>query len=333
MMVKFGVGLVSDEGCDVSVRHAVRAEKAGVDYVFMSEQLKGRNVHVCLTTIAHRTKKVIIGPGITNPYLIHPVATAQILASINEAAPGRVVCGIGAGDVNSLRRVGVRQVKPVAAVREAVQIIRTIIAGEAVDIDGEVFKISNARLRFLTSDHLPIFIGAQGDRMLRLAGEVGDGVIVNAADPGECERAIRIVRRGGEEACRSMEEFVWAAAMPFSIAGKTEEALKPLRSKVATVAAGSDAKVLERHDISLRDREKVREALLRGDSGEIAATVTSDMIDSLSIAGTPDVCAEKIDQLIKAGVTLVILSPPLGPVVDEAIDSVAEKVIPRFSRG
>ncbi|MFQ6135427.1 MAG: 5,10-methylenetetrahydromethanopterin reductase [Nitrososphaerales archaeon] len=328
--MKFGIGLVPEEGCDLSAKHSVRAEKAGLDYVFMSDHLKGRNVHVCLTAVAYSTERILIGPGVTNPYLIHPVATAQILSSINEVAPSRVVCGLGAGDESNLRRVGVKQVKPVAAVREAVQIIRTILTGDTVDIDGEVFKISNERFGFPKADRLPILIGAQGDRMLRLAGEVGDGVIVNAADPVECERAIKIVRRSGEDAGRSMEGFEWAAAMPFSIAEEADDALKPLLPKVAVVAAGCDASVLERLEISLEDRERVREAVLRDDYDEMVRSVTQEMIDSLSIAGTPDTCIEKIGRLVKAGVTLMVLAPPLGPGIDEAIDMVAIEVLPRF---
>ncbi len=329
-MVKFGIGLVPEEGCTLSVRHSVRAEEAGLDYVFMSDHLKGRNVHVCLTAVAYSTERIMIGPGVTNPYLIHPVTTAQILSSINEVAPRRVVCGIGAGDESNLKRVGVKQAKPLAAVREATQIIRTILAGDKVNIDGKIFKISNEKFGFPKADHVPILIGAQGDRMLKLAGKVGDGVIINAADPVECERAVKIIRRSGEEAGKKLKGFEWAAAMPFSIAKRADDALKPLRPKVAVVAAGCDASVLERHGISLEDRDKVRDAVLRDNYDEIVRSVTPEMIDSLAISGTPDTCVEKIGRLVKAGVTLVVLAPPLGPVHDEAIDMIAQQILPRF---
>ncbi len=329
-MVKFGIGLVTEEGCDTFVRHSVRAEKAGIDYVFVSDHLKSRNVHVCLTAIAYNTHKILIGPGITNPYLIHPVATAQILSSINEVAPNRVVCGIGAGDKGNLKRVGINPVKPLAAVREATQIIRTILTDGVVDVDGEVFKISNERFGFPPADHLPILIGAQGDQMLRLAGKVGDGVIINAADPDECERAIRIVRKSGKEMGRSLERFVWAAAMPFSVSRIADDALKPLLPSVAVVAAGGAASILERHGISLEDRDRVREALRRNDYEGIARSVTPEMIESLSIAGTPETCVQKISRLIKSGVDLVILASPLGPVIDDSIDMVARDITPEF---
>ncbi len=329
-MVKFGIGLVPEEGCNLSVEHSVRAEKAGLDYIFMSDHLKGRNVHVCLTAVAYSTKRIMIGPGITNPYLTHPVTTAQILSSINEIVPNRVVCGIGAGDKSNLRRIGVKQIKPVAAVRDAIYIIRTILAGRIVKVEGKHFKISNVKFDFPKATRLPLLIGAQGDKMLKLAGEVADGVIINAAEPRECGRAVKIVRRSGKEAGRSMKNFELAAAMPFSISTKANAAFEPLLPKVAVVAAGCDSSVLERLEISIDDRNKVRDAVIRDDYDEMIKSVTPEMVDMLSIAGTPDTCIEKISRLVNSGITLVVLSPPLGPVHDEAINLIATEILQKF---
>ena len=307
-MVKFGVGLIPDEDHSLTVTRAVKAEKAGFDYALISDHLKGRNVYVSLTVVAENTRTVKIGPGVTNPYLIHPAITAQILASLSEIAPGRIVCGIGAGDREGLRRLGVEQRRPVTAVRKAAQTISALLA----------------------DSRIPILIGAQGDRMLRLAGEIGDGVIVNAADPGECRRAVDIVRRSSSETGRSLDGFEWGAEMPFSVAPSWEDAVKPVRSKVAVIAAGCPDPVLGRLSIPLEDRERLRDALRRSDHDAVVRAVTPEMVDSLAVAGTPDACFEKIQQLIKSGVTLLVLAPPLGPTWDEAVNLIAEKVLPNI---
>jgi 5,10-methylenetetrahydromethanopterin reductase len=303
-LVKFGIGLIPDENHIFTVQHAVKAEKAGFDYVLVSDHLKGRNVYVSLTTIAENTQAVKIGPGVTNPYLIHPSVTAQILASLNEIAPSRIVCGIGAGDRENLRKMGIEQKKPIISVRRAAQTISKCLTGS-----------------------IPVLIGAQGDQMLRLAGEVGDGVIINAADPGECRRAIEIVQRSGLKMGRSLDSFEWGAEMPFSVARNWEDAVNSVRLKVAVIAAGSPDPVLERLGIAQGDFEAVREAVRRNNRDEAAKSVTAEMIDSLAIAGTPEACSEKIQHLIKSGVTLLVLAPPLGEAADNVINLIAEEVL------
>jgi 5,10-methylenetetrahydromethanopterin reductase len=296
----------------------------------MSDHLKGRNIHICLTAVALKTKKILLGPGITNPYYVHPVTTAQILSSLNELAPGRLVCGLGAGDSTNLKRVGIKQEKPVVAVREATQIIRSILLGDTVNIDGKIFKISNQNFGFPRSDMLPILIGAQREKMLKMAGAVGDGVIINAADSLECELAIKIVRRSAELEGKQLSKFEFAAAMPFSVARKSEDAIKQVLLAVAVIAAGSPDSILKRHGISLEGRDKVRDALLHNDYDSIIKSVTPEMINSLSISGTPEICIEKISALVNSGVSLVVLSTPLGPEPEKAIDIIAQEIMPQF---
>jgi 5,10-methylenetetrahydromethanopterin reductase len=330
-MLNFGIGLVPVKGCNATLRHSINAEKVGIKYVFISDNLKGRNLYICLTALAYNTQRILIGPGITNPYFIHPVTIAQILSSLNEIAPNRLVCGIGAGDATNLKRAGIKQNKPLAAVKEASQIIRTILAGETVDIDGVVFKISEQNFGFPKSEHLPIFIGAQGKKMLKLAAEVGDGVIINAAHPDECGRAVQIVRSCGNNVGRDMNKFEFATATPFSVARKSEDAIKKILPGVAVIVAGSPDSIMERHGISLENRDKIKKFLLYNDHDALRRSVTPEMIDLFSITGTPENCTEKIRLLAKAGVSLVVLYTPLGPDPDKAIDIIAQEIMPQFN--
>ena len=329
-MLKFGIGLVPFEECEISVKYSIKAEKAGINYVFISDHLQGRNIFICLTAIALKTDKILIGPGITNPYYVHPITTAQILSSLDELAPGRLVCGLGAGDSTNLKRVGIKQEKPVAAVKEASQIIRSSLSDGPVNIDGKIFKISDQNFSFPKSNRIPILIGAQGERMLNLAGEVGDGVIINAADSFECELGIKSVRQGAELVGKNLDKFEFAAAMPFSVARKSEEAVKRVLGSAALIAAGSPDSLLERHGISLEDRDNVRKALLETDYDSLTKSVSPEMVNSLTIAGTPEHCIERIISLDKSGISLIVLSTPLGPDPEKAIDIISQEIMPQF---
>lgn len=330
-MFNFGIGLVPVKGCNATLKYSIKAEKAGIKYVFISDNLKGRNLYICLTALAYNTQSILIGPGITNPYSIHPVTTAQILSSLNEVAPNRLVCGIGAGDATNLKRAGIKQIKPLAAVKEASQIIRAILAGETVDMDGVIFKISDQNFGFPKSEHLPIFIGAQGEKMLKLAAELGDGVIINAAHPDECNRAVQIVRSSGNNMGRDMNKFEFAAAMPFSVARKSEDAIKQILPSVAVIVAGSPDSIIERHGISIENRDEIKKAILYNDHDALRRYVTPEMIGSFSITGTSEICTEKIRLLAKAGISLVVLYSPLGPNPDKAIDIIDHEIMPQFN--
>ena len=329
-MLKFGIGLVPFEECEISVKYSIKAEKAGINYVFLSDHLQGRNIFICLTAVAIKTEKILLGPGITNPYYVHPITTAQMLSSLDELAPGRLICGLGAGDSTNLKRVGIKQEKPVAAVKEASQIIRSSLSGDPVNIDGTIFKISNQSFSFPKSNDIPILIGAQGERMLKLAGEVGDGVIINAANSYECELGIESVRRSAELVGKNLGEFEFAAAMPFSVARKSEEAVKRVLGSAALIAAGSPDSLLERHGISLEDRDNVRKALLETDYDSLTKSVSPEMVNSLTIAGTPEYCIERIISLYKSGISLIVLSAPLGPDPEKAIDIISQEIMPQF---
>ena len=117
--MKFGIEFVPMDLYWRTVFYTIQAEKLGYDHVWITDHFNNRNVYVTLTLIANYTERIKLGPGVTNPYLVHPVMTAQAVASLNEIAPGRVVCGIGAGDKTTLEMVGLEMKTPLRAVREA----------------------------------------------------------------------------------------------------------------------------------------------------------------------------------------------------------------------
>jgi 5,10-methylenetetrahydromethanopterin reductase len=319
-MVKFGIELVPDRPLDKVVELAVAAEEKGLDYVWVTDHYNNRNVYVALTLIATSTKRVTLGTGVTNPYLIHPAWTASAIATLNEISGGRAALGIGAGDRATFEGVGVKWEKPLASVREAVEVIRRLLQGEKVKFEGEVFKVAKAKLNYKPPKVPPIYVGAQGPKMLEVAGMVGDGVLINASSPRDFQDAVKYIKAGAEKAGRDPSKIDVVAYTCFSVAESSAEAKEAAKPIVAFIAAGSPSQVLSRHGISDEAAARVRDAIGRGDIKGAVSMVDEAMLDAFSIAGTVDEVSSKVKELLKAGVTQVVMGSPLGPKKKAAVD-------------
>jgi len=330
-LVKFGIEFVPRDLFWKTTYYAIQAEKQGFNYLWITDHFNNRNVYVSLAIVSAYTDKIKFGPGVTNPYLVHPAITAQAVASLNEIAPGRVVCGIGVGDRTTLNMVNISQLKPLAAIRESVQIIRGFSSGGSVNLKGELFNISQGRFNFRVASSIPIFIGAQGPKMLMLAAEIGDGVLINASHPRDIEHALNFIREGATKAGRKVEELEVAAYTSFSVSEEMKKALKAVVPVVGYIVAGSPDSVLESHRISPEVAGKIRDAIVRGMWKDAFSQVTSEMIEAFSICGTPDVCIEKIDKLVKLGVTQFVTGSPLGPDMRKAISLIGAQILPHFT--
>ncbi len=178
--MKFGIEFVPDMKYYELEYYVKLAEDSGFDYTWITDHYNNRNVYSMLTILALKTRTIKLGPGVTNPYHISPALTASAIGTINEISGGRAVLGIGAGDKVTFERIGISWEKPLKRMREAVEIIRQLTEGKAVKYDGEIFKFNGAKLGFKPGS-IPIYIGAQGPKMLQLAAELGDGVLINAS--------------------------------------------------------------------------------------------------------------------------------------------------------
>lgn len=329
-MVNFGIEFVPREPYWRIIYYAIQAERGGFSNLWITDHFNNRNVYVTLTAAAIYTNKITFGPGVTNPYLVNPVFTAQAIATLNELAPGRVVLGIGAGDKTTLESVGVEMQKPLTAIQEAVDIFRKITSGENVVYKGEVFKTVGAKFLFKPKGKILVYVGAQGPKMLALAGKIGDGVLINACHPKDVEYAVSCVKEGISAAGKKSSEIDVAAYTSFSVHEDIKKATKAAVPVVSFIVAGSPPQVLERHGIDVKKAEGIREALKANDWGRAFSGVTPEMISAFSVCGTPDMCIERIEQLLKSGISQFVVGSPIGPAVREAINVISEKIIPHF---
>ncbi len=329
-MVKFAVEFVPQEAYWKTTYYSMLAEKSGYDYVWITDHFNNRNVFTSLATILNYTDRVKIGPGVTNPYVIHPIGLAQSMASLADMAPGRVVCGLGTGDKTTLDMINVPRDKPLVTIKETVQIIKDITSGKRLTLDGKIFKISGVKLNFKISKPIPIFIGAQGPKMLSLAAEIGDGILINASNPKDFEPAFVHINEGLEKSGKNIKDVEVVAATAFSIDKDIENARKAAIPVAAFIVAGCPETILERHGLSIDAAGKISSAIAKGDWGTVFGLVTPEMVDAFAICGTPNDCIEKIDHLAKKGVTLFITGSPIGPKIHKSISLFSKEVLPHF---
>jgi len=326
-MVKFGIEFVPDRSPQKVVELATLAERGGFEYVWITDHFNNRNTYVVLTATALSTQKVKLGPGVTNPYLVSPVWTASAVASLDEISGGRAVLGIGAGDRTTLEILGIPRVKPLSAIEESVNMIKLLWQGEAVHLKGAVFTLSGPRLNYTPGHAIPIYVGAQGPKLLELAGRIADGVLVNASHPIDLELAIRQIMQGATCADRKIQQVDVAAYTCFSVDQDAHRAKEKAKEVVAFIIAGSPPEVLERHNAPGDLAQKISERLVAGDFPGAFSLVPHELVDVFSISGSPDDCIQRIRELISIGVTQIVVGSPIGPKKKEAIELISKEMI------
>jgi 5,10-methylenetetrahydromethanopterin reductase len=174
-----GLNLIPETPINAIVGLARCAELSGYERCrIYDEGLATRDVHIVSAAVAVATERLLIGPGITNPYTRHPAQSIAALASLDELSGGRAMIGIGAGGSLTLDPLGIERRRPLAAVEEFIVAARRLLTGQAVDLDGDTLTLRSARLDF-GRPGIPIWLAGRGPRILELGGRVADGVILD----------------------------------------------------------------------------------------------------------------------------------------------------------
>jgi 5,10-methylenetetrahydromethanopterin reductase len=268
------------------------------------------------------TNKIKLGTGVTNPYTRNSAITASSIASINELSGGRAILGIGPGDKATFDKMGIEWDKPLSRVKESVLAIRAFLAKEQVNQAG--FK--GAQMAFGPSK-IPIYIGAQGPKMLELAGAIADGVLINASHPDDFKFAVPMIRQGAEKAGRKPEDVQVCAYASFSADKDQAKAVNASKIVVAFIVAGSPQNVLERHGIGMDEAKAISDALAKYDFKSAMAAVSPRMSEAFSVSGAPQDCRARVDELLKTGVTQIVVGSPIGPNKESAIKLIGKQVI------
>jgi 5,10-methylenetetrahydromethanopterin reductase len=295
------------------------AEDSGFDTVFASSHYNNRDPFLALDRVAAVTESVRVGPGVANPYEVHPVKLASQVATLDEISDGRAVMGIGAGDESTLSNLGVDRDRPLRRVLETFKVAQDLWAGERVDHDG-TFVVRDAGLNY-DAGEIPVYVGAQGPHMLRMAGKHADGVLVNASHPRDLAWSADRVAEG--EADRVVDGSPDVAAFAsVSIAEDAAAAREAARPPVAFIAAGAAPPVLDRHGVDAERADEIGAAIESGEFSRAFGLVTDQMISAFCVAGNPTDVAERLAALDEY-VDSVVAGSPLGPDRETAVELLA----------
>jgi 5,10-methylenetetrahydromethanopterin reductase len=175
------------------------------------------------------------------------------------------------------------------------------------------------------------YIGAQAPKVLKLADEIGDGVLINASRPTDFKIAVEYIKEGAESTGKDPKRTDIAAWTCFSIDHEdAEKARRKAKEIVAFIVASCLHEILKRHNIEPIEAKKIGDALLKQDLRGAFEIVTDEMVDSFSISGKPEHCLKRINELISRGVTQLIIGSPYGTVTKkEAIESINREIMGR----
>ncbi|MEM1574657.1 MAG: 5,10-methylenetetrahydromethanopterin reductase [Nitrososphaerota archaeon] len=324
--LSFGIEFLPAKSIEKLVEYAKLSEEVNIDYVWVTDHYNNRNVYATLTAMAYATNSIKLGTGVTNPYVINPCWTASAIATIDEISKGRAVLGIGAGDKITLESIGVKWEEPLKTINEAVYIIKKLLNGERVTFKGKIYEVKNAKLNYKPLKKIPIYIGAQGPKMLALAGSLADGVLINASHPIDFEYATKYIKESLEKREEKIDFFDIVAYTSLSIDENEEKAKEAVKIVVAFIVGGSPQTILERHGIDISKASEISNAISKGDFSKALSLVDEKMLNEFAIAGTPEQIIEKFNELKKMGVTQIVAGSPIGPEVKKSIKLYGEVI-------
>jgi F420-dependent oxidoreductase-like protein len=281
---------------DESVARAKAAERLGFESVWTTQLPDARDATLVLAAYAGATQRVGLATGVLPIYTRHPTAMVQMAATLDELSGGRFILGIGISHKVTVESMwGLRLDSPVDAMREYLEILRASLRDGATAVEGEHFS---ARWAYSAPRRveLPIMISALNPRMLELAGERADGVVLWMCSPDYIrDQVIPTLTAGRQKAGKSLEGFEIVAAVPVCLTSDRAAALAVFRQTVERYA-------------NLPYYRKMMDA--SGFKSELEAGAISDgMMDELAGIGDERQVREAIRHYREAGVTL----PGAGP--------------------
>jgi 5,10-methylenetetrahydromethanopterin reductase len=244
---------------------------------------------------------------------------ARAAAALREIHPAKFRLGLGVGGLQDLARLGLGVEKPVPMLKDTIDALRRIWAGETLTIKGEDFDLRQFLARYRTGFSIPLYLGVRGPQLLRLAGRIADGVILSGPLT-YLEKALEMVRNEAisRQSRSRLRTVVW---MPTLIVRKRAD--KDLaRTTAAIVIADTPSSVLKIGEIPEDALEMVRRTARERSYLAASRHVTEEMLDSFTISGDAQRISQAFQSLVKLGADEVVFGPPYGTLVVRSIREV-----------
>jgi 5,10-methylenetetrahydromethanopterin reductase len=298
------------------------AEARGFEAVWQAESRLVRDAIVPMAAYAAVTERIQVGSGVINNWTRNIGLLAATFLTLDDLAPNRILCGIGAWWDPLARNVGIERRKPLQAMRETVDVLRRLLRMERVTFHGEFHHVDGIELDVVHGRReprrIPIYIGATGGKMMELAGEIADGVVLNYCVPPEYnDDALEQIEIGARRVGRALKDIDRPQLVVCSVDTDRDRALDTSRELLTQYlaqqphiakASGVDDRVVREIQSILgwpATHEQIQKA---------KHLVPDDLVTRITASGTPEEARAKVGEYLQRGATCPILYPVGGDV-------------------
>ena len=313
--MRFGLATIPSQPFDQLCGLVQHAEDLGYTRVWIPDQSFFKDPFAILAALAQRVRRIGLALGVVNPYTRHPALVARAAATVAEMAPGRFTLAYGAGNVRELlQRLGLERTNAGPRCREALQIVRDLLAGQEVTREKSFWPVEGVRLQFPLGPPVPLYLAARGRQVLRVAGEIADGVILgNLLIPDILRYALDDVRQGAAASGRNPKGIALVGWATCIVTDDPAAARETLRASVGHSIANSPDAFLNVLGLAPAAVNAVRTAYRSGGPAATIPHVTPDMVDCFNLVDTPANLVSRLRILQAAGIQeFTVLMPAAG---------------------
>jgi 5,10-methylenetetrahydromethanopterin reductase len=280
---------------------ARRAEEAGAGSLWFAQHMGYRDALIWAGAAAAATRTIALAPTAITPYLWPPLPVAMTMATLNEIAPGRVRLAVSVGNLLNLGESGHEAIAPIRVMREYVEALRALHDGKAVENEGRVHHLRGARMVFDAGPRYPLYLASTGPQMLRLAGEIGDGVLLSAGlTLASCRDCLAHTEAG--LAGRDAKNFARAAFINFRAAADGAAAKAAVLRKLAFLFRNSGhAANIASSGLAI-DHAAIIACMRNKDLDGATRLLPIEAANVFAVAGTPDECAKRLADYLASGI-------------------------------
>ena len=307
-----------------------QAEARGFDAVWQADSRLVRDAVVPMAAFATATDRIRIGSGVIDIWTRNAARLASTFSTLDDLAPGRILCGLGAWWDPLAGKVGIDRARPLRVMREVVTALRGLLGNETVSLDGYHVQLDGVELDYVYQERrakdVPIYIGATGMQMMELAGEIADGVVLNyLVDPAYNVTALDALQRGAQRAGRSVDDLDRPQLVICSIDRERKQALDAARLMV-TQYLGQQPHLMKASGVPQELLDEIAKVMTwPATHEEVTAAsrlVPDEVVQRCTASGEPDEVVAKVAEYMANGCTCPILYP-LGPDVGLLLDTFA----------
>ena len=293
------------------------AEEKGFDAVWQAESRLVRDAIVPMAAFAAHTERIRVGSGVINNWTRNIGLLASTFLTLDDLAPDRIICGIGAWWDPLAKNVGIERRKPLTAMRETVEVLRRLLNMENVTFHGEFHTVEGVELDVVHGRkeprNVPIYIGATGPQMLELTGEIADGVVLNyCVPPSYNDMAMEQLEKGAQRAGRSVDDLDRPQLVVCSVHEDRDEAIRGAKMLLTQYLA-QQPHIARASGVSQETVEKIQSILgwpaTKEQIEKAMVHVSDDLVLRITATGTPEEAKARVREYVDRGATCPILYP------------------------